>query len=72
MSVVQQELLWLLYDLGHLDKYPMALGKIVIIIWFQLEFKWDLEEVLNVESFLKLIFFKVQAFMRQALQKKKV
>ncbi len=24
--MLQQELLWLLHDLGHLDKYPMALG----------------------------------------------
>jgi len=28
VSVVQQELLWLLYDLGHLNKYPMALGNL--------------------------------------------
>ena len=27
VGVLQQELLWLLYDLGHLEKYPMALGK---------------------------------------------
>jgi menin len=26
VGVLQQELLWLLYDLGHLDRYPMALG----------------------------------------------
>jgi Menin len=26
VGVLQQELLWLLHDLGHLDKYPMALG----------------------------------------------
>jgi menin len=26
VGVVQQELLWLLYDLGHLKAYPMALG----------------------------------------------
>ena len=26
VGVLQQELLWLLYDLGHLEKYPMALG----------------------------------------------
>ena len=28
VGVLQQELLWLLYDLGHLEKYPMALGKL--------------------------------------------
>ena len=28
VGVLQQELLWLLYDLGHLKNYPMALGKI--------------------------------------------
>lgn len=28
VSEVQQELLWLLYDLGHLKKYPMALGNL--------------------------------------------
>ena len=27
VSVLQQELLWLLYDLGHLERYPMALGR---------------------------------------------
>ena len=27
VGVLQQELLWLLRDLGHLDRYPMALGK---------------------------------------------
>lgn len=26
---LQQRLLWLLYDLGHLRKYPMALGKLI-------------------------------------------
>ena len=26
-GALQQELLWLLYDLGHLKNYPMALGK---------------------------------------------
>jgi len=31
---LQQELLWLSYDLGHLDKYPMALGNLA-----------DLEEI---------------------------
>lgn len=31
---MQQELLWMLYDLGHLDKYPMALGNLA-----------DLEEI---------------------------
>lgn len=24
---LQRQLLWLLYDMGHLKKYPMALGK---------------------------------------------
>ncbi len=28
--MLQQELLWLLHDLGHLDKYPMALGNTFI------------------------------------------
>lgn len=28
VALVQQELLWLLYDLGHLAKYPMALGNL--------------------------------------------
>lgn len=27
VALLQQELLWLLYDLRHLPKYPMALGK---------------------------------------------
>lgn len=26
VSQLQQSLLWVLYDLGHLDRYPMALG----------------------------------------------
>ncbi|KAK0058442.1 menin [Biomphalaria pfeifferi] len=28
MGALQQELLWLLYDKGHLSKYPMALGNL--------------------------------------------
>lgn len=28
VALLQQELLWLLYDLGHLTHYPMAIGKI--------------------------------------------
>lgn len=28
LALLQQELLWLLYDLGHLAKYPMALGNL--------------------------------------------
>ncbi|XP_045187404.2 menin-like [Mercenaria mercenaria] len=28
MGSVQQELLWLLYDMGHLSKYPMSLGNL--------------------------------------------
>ena len=28
VGVLQQELLWLCYDLGHLEKYPMALGNL--------------------------------------------
>ncbi|KAJ8673357.1 hypothetical protein QAD02_004619 [Eretmocerus hayati] len=28
VALLQQELLWLLYDLGHLKKYPMALGNL--------------------------------------------
>jgi len=27
VALLQQELLWLLYDLGHLTRYPMAIGK---------------------------------------------
>lgn len=27
VAMLQHELLWLLYDLGHLQKYPMAIGK---------------------------------------------
>jgi hypothetical protein len=27
VALLQQELLWLLYDLGHLTNYPMAIGK---------------------------------------------
>lgn len=26
VALLQQELLWLLYDLGHLSHYPMAIG----------------------------------------------
>jgi len=26
VALLQQELLWLLFDMGHLKKYPMALG----------------------------------------------
>lgn len=28
IALLQQELLWLLYDLGHLSKYPMAIGNL--------------------------------------------
>lgn len=28
VALMQQELLWLLYDLGHLTKFPMALGNL--------------------------------------------
>lgn len=28
VAMFQQELLWLLYDMGYLDKYPMALGNL--------------------------------------------
>ncbi|XP_076273320.1 menin 1 isoform X2 [Rhynchophorus ferrugineus] len=28
VAMLQQELLWLLYDLGHLKKYPMAIGNL--------------------------------------------
>lgn len=34
VSIFQQELLWLLYDMGYLDKYPMALGISVYITSF--------------------------------------
>lgn len=27
VATLQQSLLWILYDMGHLAKYPMALGK---------------------------------------------
>lgn len=30
VALLQQELLWLLYDLGHLARYPMALGEYII------------------------------------------
>ena len=26
MSIIQQKLLWILYDAGHLTRYPMAIG----------------------------------------------
>ncbi|XP_065207201.1 menin isoform X2 [Planococcus citri] len=28
VALLQQELLWLLYDMGHLSKYPMAIGNL--------------------------------------------
>lgn len=28
VALLQQELLWLLYDLGHLKRYPMAIGNL--------------------------------------------
>lgn len=28
VALLQQELLWLLYDRGHLAKYPMAIGNL--------------------------------------------
>ncbi|CAB3368480.1 Hypothetical predicted protein [Cloeon dipterum] len=28
VAILQQELLWLLYDMGHMKKYPMALGNL--------------------------------------------
>ena len=28
VGILQQELLWLLYDLGHLRKYPMGIGNL--------------------------------------------
>lgn len=31
VALLQQELLWLLYDLKQLRKYPMALGNIWIV-----------------------------------------
>ncbi|XP_075225857.1 menin 1 [Lycorma delicatula] len=34
VALLQQELLWLLYDLGHLSRYPMAIGNLA-----------DLEEI---------------------------
>ncbi|XP_061164450.1 menin-like [Saccostrea echinata] len=39
LGSLQQELLWLLYDLGHLKKYPMALGNL-----------GDLEEISPTEN----------------------
>jgi menin len=27
LGVIQQKLLWFLYDAGHLERYPMAIGK---------------------------------------------
>lgn len=31
VALLQQELLWLLYDLNNLSKYPMALGKLFLL-----------------------------------------
>ncbi|CAG9854219.1 unnamed protein product [Phyllotreta striolata] len=39
VALLQQELLWLLYDLGHLKKYPMAIGNL-----------GDLEEISATEG----------------------
>ncbi|XP_050299452.1 menin isoform X2 [Anthonomus grandis grandis] len=39
VAELQQELLWLLYDLGHLKKYPMAIGNL-----------GDLEEISPIRS----------------------
>ena len=33
VGAVQQELLWLLYDSGHLKKYPLAIGESNIMCW---------------------------------------
>ena len=38
VGVLQQELLWLLYDLGHLEKYPMALGRFYTFIVLKIVF----------------------------------
>ncbi|XP_050511940.1 menin [Diabrotica virgifera virgifera] len=47
VALLQQELLWLLYDLGHLKKYPMAIGNL-----------GDLEEISATEGKVpcKLLF----------------
>ena len=31
VMLLQQALLWMLYDAGHLTKYPMAIGKHYIL-----------------------------------------
>jgi menin len=37
VGAMQQELLWLLYDMGHLKMYPMALGTILDWTVYHLE-----------------------------------
>lgn len=39
VALLQQELLWLLYDLGHLTRYPMAIGKTSTFGLFCLDMK---------------------------------
>lgn len=45
VALLQQELLWLLYDMGHLKKYPMALGtdlhclKFDVVLTFSVPFQ---------------------------------
>jgi menin len=41
VALLQQELLWLLYDLGHLTRYPMAIGKASTLICFVSEFCYE-------------------------------
>lgn len=55
VALLQQELLWLLYDLGHLSRYPMAIGNL-----------GDLEEIaatpgryVNVKLFKFLFCFEI-------------
>lgn len=45
VALLQQELLWLLYDLGHLVKYPMAIGNL-----------GDLEEIAATPGRLDVCF----------------
>ena len=32
--LLQQALLWLMYDSGHLSRYPMAIGKFIFILFY--------------------------------------
>lgn len=51
VALLQQELLWLLYDLGHLKKYPMAIGNL-----------GDLEEISTTTGRFDRFFFRQLRF----------